>query len=77
MEEIKKERSGAVKKVRSLMGTEPMTLPEIKKRLPELTEGQISMSLCYLKKRGLVDFAKTQRQSGHGRKEINSYTLRV
>jgi hypothetical protein len=44
---------------------------------PELSDGQISMSLAHLRKRGLIDQEKTARVKGFGRKEIWTYKLKT
>ena len=75
-DEVKKERSGAVSKVFSVISEKPLTLPEIRNLLPDLTDGQISMSLVYLRdKRKVIQATKVPRFSKVGRKEINAYVL--
>lgn len=54
-----------------------MTLSSIKKALPELTSQQISMSLCYLKKKQLIDRSTVERPSGFGRAKVWSYTIKT
>lgn len=77
MEEVKKERSGAVARVLGVIKTEPMTIQSIKAQLPDLTDGQISMALVYLRdKRKLIDAQKVPRSAKVGRKEVNAYVLR-
>jgi predicted transcriptional regulator len=44
---------------------------------PELSDGQISMSLAHLRKRGLIEQEKTPRVKGFGRKEIWTYKLKT
>jgi len=76
MSDEKKQKSGAVGKVLSVIGEKPMTIPAIRKMLPELTDGQISMSLVYLRdKRRVITAIKVPRQAKVGRKEINAYVL--
>jgi DNA-binding transcriptional regulator GbsR (MarR family) len=69
-------RSGAVGKVFSVIGEKPMTIQDIKSHIPELTDGQISMSLVYLRdKKKVIQATKVPRTSKVGRKEINAYVL--
>jgi hypothetical protein len=69
-------RSGAVGKVLAVIGEKPMTIQDIKFRIPELTDGQISMSLVYLRdKKRVIQAIKVPRTSKVGRKEINAYVL--
>jgi hypothetical protein len=83
MEEIKeeikekKERSGSVTKVRSALNGEPRTHADLRTAFPELSDGQISMALAHLKKRGLVEQEKIARVKGFGRKEISAYRLKA
>ena len=77
MEEIKKERSGAVTKIRACLNGQPLTHSDLRERHPELSDGQISMSLAHLRKRGLIDQEKTPRVKGFGRKEIWAYKLKT
>jgi hypothetical protein len=75
-DEVKKQKSGAVAKVLSVISDKPMTIPAIKMMLPDLTDGQISMSLVYLRdKRKVITAIKVPRQAKVGRKEINAYVL--
>lgn len=71
-----KERSGAVTKVRATLNGEPKTHAELKAMNPELTDGQISMSLSYLKKRGLIEHETVERSAKFGRKMVYSYKLK-
>ena len=77
MEEIKKERSGAVTKIRACLNGQPLTHSDLREKHPELSDGQISMSLAYLRKRGLIEQEKTARVKGFGRKEIWAYKLKT
>lgn len=77
MEETKKERSGAVTKIRACLNGQPLTHSDLRERHPELSDGQISMSLAHLRKRGLIDQEKTPRVKGFGRKEIWAYKLKT
>lgn len=77
-EPVKKERSKAVSKVRNVLSAEtPMTINAINQLLPELTAGQISMSLCYLRKKELVQRTQIPRVFKVGRKEVYAYTLKA
>ena len=75
--EPKKEKSGAVTKIRACLNGEPLTHSDLKQRHPELSDGQISMSLATLRKRGLVEQEKIARVKGFGRKEISTYRLKT
>lgn len=75
-EEVKKQRSGAVSKVLSVIGEKPMTIANIRHMIPELNDGQISMALVYLRdKKKVISAVKIPRTSKVGRKEINAYVL--
>jgi hypothetical protein len=77
MTEEKKPRSGAVGKVLSAIGHEPMTIAKIRTLYPELTDEQISMALVYLRdKKKVIDQVKVPRTAKVGRKEVNAYFLR-
>jgi hypothetical protein len=78
-EEIKqkKERSGSVTKIRAALNGEPRTHADLKAAHPELNDGQISMAISHLKKRGLVEQEKIARVKGFGRKEISAYRLKA
>jgi hypothetical protein len=78
MEEVeKKERSGSVTKVRAFLNGEPRTHADLKAAHPELSDGQISMAIAHLKKRGLIEQEKIARVKGFGRKEISAYRLKA
>ena len=77
MEEEKKQRSGAVTKIRACLNGQPLTHSDLRDRHPELSDGQISMSLAHLRKRGLIDQEKIARVKGFGRKEIWAYKLKT
>jgi hypothetical protein len=77
MEEEKKERSGSVTKVRAFLNGEPRTHADLKAAHPELSDGQISMAIAHLKKRGLIEQEKIARVKGFGRKEISAYRLKA
>lgn len=77
-EPVKKERSKAVSKVRNVLSAEtPMTINAINQLLPELTAGQISMSLCYLRKKEIVERTQIPRIFKVGRKEVYAYTIKA
>ena len=75
--EEKKQRSGAVTKIRACLNGQPLTHSDLREKHPELSDGQISMSLAHLRKRGLIEQEKTPRVKGFGRKEIWSYKLKT
>ena len=77
MEEEKKQRSGAVTKIRACLNGQPLTHSDLRDRHPELSDGQISMSLAHLRKRGLIEQEKIARVKGFGRKEIWAYKLKT
>ena len=74
--EEKKQRSGAVTKIRACLNGQPLTHSDLRDKHPELSDGQISMSLAHLRKRGLIEQEKTPRVKGFGRKEIWTYKLK-
>jgi hypothetical protein len=72
-----KERSKAVTKVRNLLNKDThMTINAINKLLPELSAGQISMSLCYLTKKQVTERIQVDRLFKTGRKEVYAYRLK-
>ena len=75
--EEKKQRSGAVTKIRACLNGQPLTHSDLRDKHPELSDGQISMSLAHLRKRGLIEQEKTPRVKGFGRKEIWAYKLKT
>ena len=75
--EEKKQRSGAVTKIRACLNGQPLTHSDLRDKHPELSDGQISMSLAHLRKRGLIEQEKTPRDKGFGRKEIWTYKLKT
>jgi DNA-binding transcriptional regulator GbsR (MarR family) len=75
--EEKKQRSGAVTKIRACLNGQPLTHSDLRDKHPELSDGQISMSLAHLRKRGLIEQEKTPRVKGFGRKEIWTYKLKT
>ena len=75
--EEKKQRSGAVTKIRACLNGQPLTHSDLRDKHPELSDGQISMSLAHLRKRGLIEQEKTPRIKGFGRKEIWTYKLKT
>ena len=75
--EEKKQRSGAVTKIRACLNGQPLTHSDLREKHPELSDGQISMSLAHLRKRGLIEQEKTPRVKGFGRKEIWAYKLKT
>jgi len=75
--EEKKQRSGAVTKIRASLNGQPLTHSDLRERNPELSDGQISMSLAHLRKRGLIEQEKVARVKGFGRKEIWTYKLKT
>ena len=76
-EDAKKPRSLAVTKVRNVLSVEtPMTINAINQALPELSANQISMSLCYLRKKEIVERKQIPRVFKTGRKEIFAYTIK-
>lgn len=77
MEEEKKQRSGSVTKVRAALNGEPRTHADLRAAHPELSDGQISMAIAHLKKRGLIEQEKIARVKGFGRKEISAYRLKA
>ena len=75
--EEKKQRSGAVTKIRACLNGEPLTHADLKERHPELNDGQISMAICHLRKQGVVEQEKRARSKGFGRKEVWAYKLKT
>ena len=71
------EKSGAVTKVRASLNGSPVTHADLREKHPELSDGQISMSLATLRKQGLIEQEKIARVKGFGRKEIWSYKLKT
>jgi len=71
------EKSGAVTKVRGSLNGDPVTHADLRQKHPELSDGQISMSLATLRRQGLIDQEKIARVKGFGRKEIWSYKLKT
>jgi predicted transcriptional regulator len=72
-----KPKSGAVTKVRACLNGEPLTHSDLRERCPDLSDGQISMSLAHLRKKGLIEQEKIARVKGFGRKEISTYRLKT
>lgn len=68
------QRSGAVRKVESVIGESPKTLAQISAECQELGHNQISMALCYLRdKKRVIEAIKVPRSATIGRKEVNAY----
>ena len=74
--EEKKERSGAVTKIRASFDGTSKTHAQLKALNPELTDAQISMSLSYLRKRGQLEHETVERSAKYGRKMVYSYRLK-
>lgn len=73
MDQEKKQRSNAVKIVRLALTVEPKTFGQVKSSCDGLKDGQISMSLCYLLRKGEIARERSERTAKYGRKEVFTY----
>lgn len=69
-------KSGSVTKVRASLNGEGKTHADLKTANPDLTDGQISMALGYLKRKGLIEAEMVPRVRRFGRQNISSYRLK-
>lgn len=73
---VKRSPTHAVRKVRSAMNQEPLTIAMLMQRFPELTAPQISMSLAHLMKKREVQRQQVPRTASSGRAQIWAYTIK-
>ncbi len=71
-----KRSSNAVAKIRVLFQSTvgPLTLKDIRDKIPDLKSSEISMALCYFLRQRYVTRAKVENKSPKERKQIWEYT---